>query len=80
VLQPGQSGFLPRHVPHTFKITSKRARFLIYITPGGFEGYFRDLGQRAEKIDDPQDATGLINLDVPEMIRIAGHYGVKFLP
>jgi quercetin dioxygenase-like cupin family protein len=80
VLQPGQSGFLPRHVPHTFKIASKRARFLIYITPGGFEGYFRDLGQRAKKIDDPQDASELINVDVAEMIRIAGRYGVKFLP
>src|SRR3954449_7732407 len=43
-LSPGHSALLPRNVAHTFKIASGYARFLNYITPGGFEAYFRDLG------------------------------------
>jgi hypothetical protein len=76
ILHPGQSGFLPRNVPHTFKIMSRHARFLVYVTPAGFEGYFRDLGQRVEKAENPEAA----RVDAAEMVRAAGRYGVKFLP
>ena len=44
-LKAGQSAFLPRNVAHTFKIVSPQARFLNTITPGGFEQFFRDMGQ-----------------------------------
>jgi quercetin dioxygenase-like cupin family protein len=78
LVQPGQSCFLPRNVPHTFKIMSKHARALVYVTPGGFEGYFRDMGQSAEDLHDPEGPRP--NASVPEMIRVAGLYGVNFLP
>jgi mannose-6-phosphate isomerase-like protein (cupin superfamily) len=78
VLQPGKSAFLPRKVPHTFKIMSKHARVLVYITPGGFEGYFRDMGQNVENIHDLEGPRP--NAKVSEMIRVAGLYGVSFLP
>ena len=78
-LKPGQSALLPRNVPHTFKITSMHARFLVYITPAGFEGFFRDMAQQpAENGNKPEGAR--IDVDIPEMIRVAGRYGVKFLP
>src|SRR3954469_7186665 len=49
-LKPGESGFLPRGVPHTFKILSPTARWLVYISPGGFEEFFRAVGRPAEEL------------------------------
>jgi len=77
-LQAGESAFLPRNIAHTFKVMSPHVRFLNYITPGGFEEYFRDLGQPvdarpfAKETDDP--------IAVEEMIRVAGRYAITFMP
>jgi quercetin dioxygenase-like cupin family protein len=73
-LNPGDSGFLPRNVPHTFKIVSPRARFLVYLTPGGFEAYFRDVAEVMKNAEPGQP------LPVPEMLGIAGRYGLTFMP
>ena len=77
-LTPGQSAFLPRNVAHTFKVASSHVRFLNYITPGGFEGYFRDLGHPAG-----EDGTGEApqnQISVEELLRVAGRYSVTFMP
>jgi quercetin dioxygenase-like cupin family protein len=76
-LDAGDSAFLPRRVPHTFKIISSFARALVYVTPGGFEGYFRDLGEPAGKLALP-DYVPL--LTIPEMLRVGSRYGLTFLP
>ncbi|HVW86921.1 MAG TPA: cupin domain-containing protein [Bryobacteraceae bacterium] len=47
-LVPGESIFMPRGVPHTFRIRSSEARAVTVITPGGFESCFRALGKRAD--------------------------------
>jgi quercetin dioxygenase-like cupin family protein len=40
---PGTSMFLPRGVPHTFRIVSKTpGRNVTVLTPGGFETFFAD--------------------------------------
>jgi mannose-6-phosphate isomerase-like protein (cupin superfamily) len=76
-LDPGDSAFLPRRVPHTFKVISSFARAIVYVTPGGFEGYFRDLGEPAGKLALPN----YVPLpDVPEMLRVGSRYGLTFLP
>jgi quercetin dioxygenase-like cupin family protein len=75
-LDPGDSAFLPRRVPHTFKVVSSFARVIVYVTPGGFEGYFRDLGEPAGKLALPN----YVPLpDVPEMLRVGSRYGLTFL-
>jgi quercetin dioxygenase-like cupin family protein len=76
-IEAGESAFLPRRVPHTFKILSSFARALVYVTPGGFEGYFRDLGEPAGKLALP-DYVPL--LSIPEMVRVGSRYGLTFLP
>jgi quercetin dioxygenase-like cupin family protein len=76
-VEAGESAFLPRRVPHTFKILSSFARALVYVTPAGFEGYFRDLGEPAGKLALP-DYVPL--LDIPEMVRVGNRYGLTFLP
>jgi quercetin dioxygenase-like cupin family protein len=42
----GEGGvvFLPRNVPHAYRITSERADLLMINTPGGIEGMFRAVG------------------------------------
>ena len=76
-LDPGDSAFLPRRVPHTFRIVSNFARVLVYVTPGGFEGYFRDLGEPADKLALPNYVP---LLSIPEMVRVGNRYGLTFLP
>ncbi len=40
-LEAGQGIFLPRGVPHTFRVVGDRpAELLGVVTPGGFEGFF----------------------------------------
>ena len=76
ILEPGQSGFLPRNVPHTFKVMSSHARALVYITPGGFEGYFRELGEPAMEPASPK-LKALPTL--AEISNVAKRYGITFL-
>ena len=40
----GDYVFLPRDVPHSYLVTSERARMLTFVTPGGMEGFFVDCG------------------------------------
>ncbi|HEX4771703.1 MAG TPA: quercetin 2,3-dioxygenase [Bryobacteraceae bacterium] len=77
-LSAGQSAFLPRNVPHTFKIVSGYARFLNYITPGGFEAYFRDMGQLVGEDATPHGPEAQIS--TAELIRVAGRYSITFMP
>ncbi|MFE2757721.1 cupin domain-containing protein [Actinosynnema sp. NPDC059335] len=44
----GDFVFVPRGIPHSFRNTTTRvARQLLLFTPGGFEGFFRALGEPA---------------------------------
>jgi quercetin dioxygenase-like cupin family protein len=55
-LSPGETIFLPRQVPHTFRIRSESARAILTVTPSGFEDYFRTLGHSVEALAIPQPA------------------------
>lgn len=39
VCGPGELAWLPRDVPHTFRVDSETARYLEMITPAGFESF-----------------------------------------
>lgn len=65
---PGATVFLPRGVPHAFvNVGIDVARMLVVCTPGGFDGFFRDL-----------DALGEFGPD--EIAAAAECYGLEFLP
>ena len=70
VLGPGQSAFLPRNVPHTFKITSGKARALVLVTPGGFEEYFRTLASDSAPSSFPTRE---------RMAEVAARHGINFI-
>jgi quercetin dioxygenase-like cupin family protein len=44
-LSEGGIVFLPRNVPHCYRITSNEADLLMMCTPGGFEGMFTQAGK-----------------------------------
>jgi len=67
---PGTSVFLPRGVPHTFRIVSKTpGRNVAVLTPGGFETFFADVAARDLRF--PADNGTLAQL--------GERYGVEFL-
>lgn len=53
-LVAGQGLFLPRGVPHTFRVTPDGpARFLGVVTPGGFQGFFAAAAAAGAGPQDP---------------------------
>lgn len=63
---PGTSVYMPRGVPHTFRIKSPVARMLGIITPGAFEQLFRNLSVPAGERTLPQPGT--VPFDVPKVM------------
>ena len=54
VKPPGQAAFVPRGVPHSFRVLSDSpARHLVMLTPGGFEGFFVEMAAGQYRI--PED-------------------------
>lgn len=49
---PGGSVFLPRDVPHAYRIVSEEADMLTLCTPGGMEEFFRGAGHDLDRIGD----------------------------
>ncbi|MDX6202068.1 MAG: hypothetical protein QOE24_173 [Frankiales bacterium] len=43
-LREGGVAFLPRDLPHAYRVDSSEAHLLTLITPGGLEGFFRAAG------------------------------------
>jgi quercetin dioxygenase-like cupin family protein len=67
---PGTSVFLPRGVPHSFRVLGdKPGRNLAIVTPGGFESFFGEAAARDL----------LIPRDMAELIELASRYGLEFL-
>jgi quercetin dioxygenase-like cupin family protein len=62
----GTSVFMPRGVPHTFRVQSERAVMLGVMTPGRFEALFRNLSVPAAARALP--ARGSIPLDIPAVM------------
>src|SRR4051794_17089726 len=52
-LSAGDTIFLPRGVPHTFRIKSAVARGLTYLSPAGFVNWFRTIGAPAKSLEFP---------------------------
>ena len=63
---PGASVYMPRGVPHTFRIKSPVARMLGIMTPGAFEQLFRDLSVPAGARTLPEP--GMVPFDVPAVM------------
>ena len=67
----------PRNIPHTFTVSSERARFLLVVEPAVFDGFVRALGQPAQELVIPSPATE--PPDVAAMAALAAEYGIEIL-
>src|SRR5712692_1591827 len=65
--------FLPRGIPHTFQVASETARALGIVTPGGFEGYFKAMGEPARELVLPAPPQGAP--DIARMTALSAKYG-----
>jgi mannose-6-phosphate isomerase-like protein (cupin superfamily) len=72
---PGTSVFMPRGVPHTFRIESPVAQLLGVIAPGNFEQLFRNLSVPAAERALP--ARGSNPLDIPAVIAEQSRLGTE---
>lgn len=75
VAGPGEHIFLPRGVPHTFRVDSPHARWLELVTPGGAE-------QWHVECSDPAVADGLpapAPIDVERVLRTIPPYEIDIV-
>ena len=53
VLSPGQSIFLPKNIPHQFRVLSSEAGFLVEVSPAGLKRMLIALSRPAETLTLP---------------------------
>jgi mannose-6-phosphate isomerase-like protein (cupin superfamily) len=76
VAGPGSFVFLPRDIPHTFRVDSEDgARLLTLLTPGGGEGFFLDGGREPEGPGLPPPGPPA----VPTLKQVAPLYGAEIV-
>ena len=73
----GSFVYAPRDVPHTFTISSERARFLLVVEPAGFEDFVRAVGEPAQQLTIPPAATE--PPDTARLTALAAEYGIAIL-
>ena len=73
----GVGGFvwLPRDVPHTFRVDSDAAHMLELVTPAGFEAFHVDTSDPAERLELPPPTEP----DVPRLLGAIGPYGAEIV-
>ncbi len=67
--------FAPRGIPHRFTVDSDVARLLVVITPGGFEGFFSEVGEPASDARLPEPAPP----DIPAVVAAAAKWHCEIL-
>ena len=76
----GDAVFLPRLLPHTYRVLSPTVHFLALMQPAkGIEGYFRGLSQPASGMDLPANAAPSSPPDFASVLALAAEHGVQFL-
>jgi mannose-6-phosphate isomerase-like protein (cupin superfamily) len=67
---PGDVVFVPRGVPHAFKVKSDVVQALTVCTPAGFEEWFRVLGEPATSFELPDQVAPFSDADFPKMMAL----------
>jgi quercetin dioxygenase-like cupin family protein len=74
-LAAGGFVWLPREVPHSFRVDSSEAHFLEFATPGGVEGFHIDASEPAPVADLPPASPP----DVERLLAAVGPYGIDII-
>ncbi len=74
---PGMFAFLPRGIPHSFRVSEAGpAKMLQLTSPAQFERFAADVGEPATSMTLPEPT----DIDVPKVLGIAPKYGIEILP
>ena len=80
---PGSFLFGSKGVPHAFTVDSGPARMLFVLSPGGFEGLIRDMGEPAKELKElsipPAPEAPPEEAEMQRMGAIAARYGNEIL-
>ena len=71
-LGPGESFFAPRAIPHTYRVESDEARWLVVGNPAGFADFVRDASQAATADGYPPEGEP----DIARVAEAAARYGI----
>ena len=78
--RPGSFLFGPKGIPHAFTVDSGPARLLFVLSPGGFEGLVRDMGEPAKELSiPPAPEVPPDEAEMERMAAIAARYGNEIL-
>jgi mannose-6-phosphate isomerase-like protein (cupin superfamily) len=75
-LTAGQAALAPREVPHTYRVESEEARWLVITTPAGFESFVRRVAEPAPADELPEAERPL---DPALLARAAADVGIEIL-
>lgn len=75
VVGAGEFVWLPRDVPHTFRVDSDIVRQLEFVTPAGFEQFHVDTSEVARSLELPPAAAP----DVPRLLAGIAPYGAEIV-
>ncbi len=73
---PGSFIFCPRDIPHRLTVRTEQLRTLTWVTPGGLESFFVELGEPAPGRSLPAEQAPL---DLERVVTLAAHYGAEVL-
>jgi quercetin dioxygenase-like cupin family protein len=75
----GDIVFIPRGVPHNFKVTSEKASVCLIITPGGFENFFAAITKPCDDENMQLEARELSKEEIENVIKTAAKFKVRFV-
>jgi uncharacterized RmlC-like cupin family protein len=75
VVGPGGFAWLPRDVPHTFRVDSDEVRLIELATPGGIEGFHVDASDPAPVAELPPPGEP----DIPRLLAAAVGYDAEII-
>ena len=78
-VKAGEAIFLPRGVPHTFRVRSEIVRGLGVITPSGFEKFFQTIGKPAVSMEPPSEFASVPGY-FETVGRVSASFGVRLMP
>lgn len=79
VVRPGDVFLAPKGIPHTYRVISPQARFLVTTTHGDFEGLVRAVSRPAEGARLPVPSGPPTDAQVGELAAICAAHGIDLV-
>jgi quercetin dioxygenase-like cupin family protein len=75
----GETRLAPKGVPHTYRVDSDRARWLVVTSGGGFESFVRAASRPAERPDLPEASGPPTETQLRAFAELADAHGIELV-